>query len=97
MIFSGSTVTEYGLTPAGQFFEKHQVGKHNAYMRTTWDPERFLRWMIQSEVDQQLEDEQRHRMIRVLKVYWGLNYGDTVRGFFNEDLYQKVIAAKKGR
>jgi hypothetical protein len=95
MIFSGDTVTEYGLTPAGQFFEMHQVGKTVAIMRTTPDPERFLRWMIQSEVDRELEDEQRERLIKVLQIYWTLIDGDILRGSFNKELYLQIIEVKR--
>lgn len=95
IIFSGNTTIEYGMTAAGQFFENHKINKSDGIIRTTTDPERFLRWMIQSEVDEEIMRHQRERLCALLKMYWELGAPEVIRGSFNKELYLKIIKAKK--
>lgn len=60
---NGDHTIEYGMTPAGQMFERHKLGVRSI-TRTTVDTERFLLWMIQSEIDadvQQWLDKMKRR------------------------------------
>lgn len=97
MLIHGDIATEYGHTPAGQWFEVHRnicTGKVLA-SRSTPDNERFMRWIIQSEVDKDVENQLRDRKLRVIKCFWTICCGDSIRGTFNQDLYLKIIEAKE--
>jgi hypothetical protein len=50
VLVSGNHIIEYGMTAGGQMFERHHVGS-KGIVRTTSNPEQFLRWLIQSEID----------------------------------------------
>lgn len=93
-IIHGNTAIEYGLTPGGQFFELHQEGK-SFFARITPDPERFLRWIIQSEVDREMEDRQRRQFVRMVSEWWEKSDGWSHRGQFNAELYYRIVEAKR--
>lgn len=95
IIISGESEIEYGTTPGGQFFEKHTIGKGVGIVRITPDPERFLRWMIQSEVNEEFENKHREYLCNILAEWWPMKNFNTFRGSFNKELYLKIIQAKK--
>lgn len=94
MIITGDVTTEYGITPMGQFFEKKKVGNNTGIVRVTVSPERFLRWLIQSEVDIETENIMREKMIKLIRTWWENNEDGTM-GSFNRELYLRIIEAKR--
>lgn len=92
---TGNHTIEYGTTPKGQLFELHKIGNRTGIMRVTTSAELFLRWIIADEVTEYITRETRERYIKAIKPFWTICKGDNVRGSFNEELYKKVIAAKK--
>lgn len=94
-ITSGNHTVEYGTTPGGQLFELHKIGNNKGIMRITSNAELFLRWIIADEVTKDITQQTRDRYIKAIKPYWTISSGDELRGSFNEELYLKVIKAKK--
>lgn len=94
IIFHGNFTTEYGMTPGGCFTEKHSNGKFG-YVRATKECERFLRWIIATEVNKDIERRRREQLVQLIARWWteaeeGKRYG----GSFNKDQYFKYIQAK---
>jgi hypothetical protein len=93
-ITTGKNTIDYGVTQNGQMYEAHTVGS-TKIVRATPDPERFLRWMIQSEIDEDLKHTLRIKSLLYYKIWWELPDDVCKAGRFNKELYLKIIQAKK--
>lgn len=78
---------EYGFTPSGQFFQLITRGRC-AMAKVTRDPNTFLQMIVRDTVEQEF-------IMEKCRQFWNTNTGNDKSGFFNEELYKKVLEAKQ--
>ncbi len=94
ILITGDIQIEYGCTKAGQFYEAKTLCQGVRSIKTTPNAANFLKWITDAIVKEEVETLQRNILLERITPWWNRCTGES-HGFFNEELYFKLIKAKK--
>lgn len=90
-----STDIQYTMTRGGSACAMHYYNGKLVACQATVDMERFLRWIIQSEVDKEVQALHKAVLQEMIERWWTSPQAWGLRGTFNQELYDKFLKARR--
>jgi len=83
--------TTYSVTGNGNYQQIISDGKGTTVIKTTPFADRFMKWLTAGEV---MDEQQKIDHLK-RTAFWELSTGHYLRGSFNGEHYQRVLAARE--